>query len=55
MAPWISASVVHVHTPRVKTGRKNITERGKAKANNAVRWVPVEALVPGTMAALRAL
>lgn len=46
---------VHVHASRVKTGRKKITERGKAKANNSVRWVPVEALAPGTMAALRAL
>lgn len=46
---------VHVHASRVKTGRKKITERGKAKANNSVRWAPVEALVPGTMAALRAL
>lgn len=46
---------VHVHASRVKTGRKKITERGKAKANNSVRWVPVEAIAPGTVAALRAL
>ena len=28
---------VHVHASRVKTGRKKITERGKAMANNSVR------------------
>ena len=46
---------VHIHASRVKTGRKKITERGKAKANNSVRWVPVEVIAPGTVAALRAL
>lgn len=46
---------VHVHASRVKTGRKKVTERGKAKANNSVRWVPVEAIAPGTVAALRSL
>lgn len=46
---------VHVHASRVKTGRKKLTERGKAKANNSVRWVPVEVIAPGTVAALRAL
>ncbi|MEU0315119.1 tyrosine-type recombinase/integrase [Nocardioides sp. NPDC006273] len=46
---------VHVHASRVKTGCKKITERGKAKANNSVRWVPVEDVVPGTVAALREL
>lgn len=51
----LDAATVKVSEGRVKTGRCTATAQDDAKSDDSHRVVPVEAIHPGTVAALRAL
>ena len=51
----LGAATVRIEQGRVKTGRGSATTRGDAKSDDSHRTVPVEAIHPGTRAALREL
>lgn len=51
----LDRGVVRVEASRVKTGNGYATQRDEAKSAASVRDVPVEAVNPGTIAALRTL